>query len=137
MSSTLIVPTEMLDCLRSGLHIELGDVAEAISEATDGRKRQAHPEWFTELFGRFDAIRALLAVVGWSTSAPDQDVEVDIDAHRDVLLVALTSQLGVEQNSKQELDREHADKAARHEAARCVLKLSRFVAGMKARLAEV
>jgi 16S rRNA C967 or C1407 C5-methylase (RsmB/RsmF family) len=136
MSNTLIVPAEILDLLRSGLHIELGDVAEAISEATDGRERQAHPEWFAELFDRFDAIRALQQVAGWSTSDPDQEVEVDLDAHRDELLAALTSQLCVEQNIKQELDREYADKTARREATQRVFKLSRFLAGVKDRLAE-
>ncbi len=136
MSNTLILPAEMLDHLRSGLHIELGDVAQDISEATDGRERQAHPEWFTELFDRFAAIRALMEIAGWSTSDPDRDVEVDLDPHRDQLLAALTSQLGVEQNIKQELDREHGDETARREAARCVLKLSQFLAGLKAELAE-
>jgi serine/threonine protein kinase HipA of HipAB toxin-antitoxin module len=127
----------MVDHLRSGLHIELGDVAQRISDATDGYERQAHPEWFARPFSRLDAIRALLGVAGWSSSTPDVEVEVDLDTHGEELLAALTSQLGVEQNIKRELDREHAEKTARREATRLVLELSRFVAVAKEKLAVV
>jgi hypothetical protein len=133
MRDTLIVPAEMVDHLRSGLHIELGDVAQDISDATDGYERQGHPEWFKGLFERLDAIRALLEVAGWSTQAPDREIAIDFDAHRDELLCALTSQLSVERNIKQELDREHGDRTTRREVARCVLELSRFVAVVKER----
>jgi hypothetical protein len=136
MSNTLIVPTEMLDPLRSGIHIELGNATQAISDATDRRDRQGHPEWFTDLFGRLDAIRALLRVAGWSTPEPARDIEVDLDTHRGELLAALTSQLCVERNLKDELDREHAERAARCAATKRVLALSRLVAQLKARLTE-
>jgi hypothetical protein len=135
MCNTLVVPAEMVDLLRSGLHIELGDVSQAISEATDGSERQAHPEWFAELFDRFDAIRALLLLAGWKTQEPDQNLEVNFDAYRDELLAALASQLRVERNVKHELDREHAARSARNEATARVLVLCRFLAGLKPRLA--
>jgi hypothetical protein len=136
MSNTLVVPAEMVDLLRSGLHIELGDVSQAISEATDRSERQAHQEWFVELFDRFDAIRALLLLAGWKTQEPDQNLEVDFDAYRDELLAALTSQLRVERNVKQELDREHAARGARNAATARVLTLCRFLAELKTRLAD-
>jgi hypothetical protein len=136
MCNTLVVPAEMVDLLRSGLHIELGDVSQAISEATDRSERQAHPEWFRELFDRFDAIRALLLLAGWKTQEPDQNLEVDFDAYRDELLAAITSQLRVEQNVKQELDREHAARDARNAATARVLALYRFLAGLKTKLAD-
>jgi hypothetical protein len=131
MSNTLNVPTEMVDHLRSGVHIELGAVAQEISNASDRYRRQSHPEWFSEPFRRLDAIRALLEVAGWSTSGYGQEIEIDLDVHRVELLAALTSQLEVERNIKQELDREHAHRSARHEATQRVLELGRFVAAVK------
>jgi hypothetical protein len=138
MSNMLIVPAEIVWYLRSGVHIALNEVADDIAEAAIGYERQAHPEWFTGLFERFDAVRALLGAVGWLVPGVKdlEGVEVDIDAHRDELVRALKVQLVVEEDIRGGLDSKNSEKADRDLAGERERELREFVAGVMPRLAE-
>ena len=138
MSNMLIVPAEIVWYLRSGVHIALNEVADDIAEAAIGYERQAHPEWFTGLFERFDAVRALLDAVGWSVpGVKDLDgVEVDIDAHRDELVRALKVQLVVEEDISRGLDGKNSEKADRDLAVERERELREFVERVMPRLVE-
>jgi hypothetical protein len=138
MSNILIVPAEIVWYVRSGVHIVLNEVADDIAEAAIGYERQAHPEWFMGLFERFDAIRALLDVVGWSVSGVKdlQGVEVDIDAHREELVRALKAQLAVEEDIRRDLDRRNSTKTDRDLAVERERELREFVDRAMPRLAE-
>lgn len=108
----------------------------SVSRAAIGYERQAHPEWFTGLFERFDAVRALLDAVGWSMPGVKdlQGVEVDIDAHREELIRALKAQFAVEEDIRRELDDKNSKKADRDLAVERERELREFVDGVMPRL---
>jgi len=107
--STTTIPADAALLLRRALYGQLGDVAEELASAR--RQPQADPaqvaEWH-EPVARFDRTRALLDVIGWSDRDPEQDVGIDLDAHRQVIEQALSDELA----SEHHLMSERGDAAA-------------------------
>ncbi len=106
MSTTFVVDAGMVGCLRIGLHSVLGQAAEAICEVVEHGGREHRRESYAEPLDRFDHARALLDVVGWEegdATARTRDVEIDLRAHRDALLVALRLQVEAERGHAESL----------------------------------
>jgi hypothetical protein len=95
MSPTTI-PADAVLRLRDALCSQLGYVAQELSSAVRERGRERHPEWFAEPVARFDRTRALLDEIGWREHGPEQDAEIDLDQHRQVIVAALSDQLATE-----------------------------------------
>jgi hypothetical protein len=88
MSTLLVVPAEMAEHLRSGLHSGIGDAAETIAQVVGEPGREQHPEWYREPLVHFDRVRALLDLIGWGATDPAVEVSVDLSEHRQAILDA-------------------------------------------------
>jgi len=86
MSTTLSIPAEIVEHLRCGLHMELGHATEEIATLSTLRDRETHPDWYAEPLQQLDATRALLDLVGWSTTETPEPVEIDFDQHQSILV---------------------------------------------------
>jgi hypothetical protein len=95
MSTSLIIPAEVVAHLRCGLHSEIGSVAVEIEEVSRRADRETRPKLYDESLGRFDVIRELLDVVGWTTAETERSVEVDIDRHGRAVVSALNGLLTI------------------------------------------
>jgi hypothetical protein len=89
------IPADAVLRLREALYSQLGDVAEELASADRRPGREIHDEWSTAV-ARFDRTRALLDEIGWSERDPEHDVEIDLDAHRQAIVAALSEQLEAE-----------------------------------------
>ena len=83
------VPGEVAGLLRSGLHVALGQTAQAIDSATIEAGREAAPGLYAVLLAEFDDARALLDAIGWVDEEPVAPVSLDLAEHRSALLHAL------------------------------------------------
>ena len=89
------IPADAVLRLREALYGQLGDVAEELASASRQPGREVHDEW-SGAVARFDRTRALLDEIGWSERDPERDAEIDLDQHRQVIVVALSDQLEAE-----------------------------------------
>lgn len=89
MSTMLVVPAEMVEHLRSGLHSGIGDATETIARVVGETGREQHPEWYREPLAHFDRVRALLDLIGWGATDPAAEVSVDLREHQQAVLDAL------------------------------------------------
>ncbi len=94
MSTSLTIPAEVVTHLRCGLHSDIGSVAVEIEEVTRRSDRETRPGIYRESLGRFDVIRELLDVVGW-TAETETSVEVNIDRHGRAVVSALNGLLTI------------------------------------------
>jgi hypothetical protein len=90
-----IIPAEAVLRLREALYSELGDVAEEMATADRRPGRELTDDWSAPV-ARFDRTRALLDEIGWRHSDPEQDAQIDLDLHRQVIVEALTKALETE-----------------------------------------
>jgi hypothetical protein len=87
------IPAKAVLRLREALYGELGDVAEELASVSRRpRARQQRDKW-AQPVARFDRTRALLDGIGWVQRDPEQDVEIDLDRHRQAIVEALTAAL--------------------------------------------
>jgi hypothetical protein len=91
----ITIPAEAVLRLREALYSQLGEVAEELASADRRPGREIHDEWSVAV-GRFDRTRALLDEIGWSERDPELDADIDLDQHRQVIVVALSDQLEAE-----------------------------------------
>lgn len=125
---TIIIPGYAAREIRGALYHQLGGVAEDIATA----RREPGPldEW-AEPVARFDRMRALLDVIGWSPRDPERDVEVD-DRHRQALTAAVANDLEIARLLMAEQG-EHADGQRERARVRAVT-LEAFAEGAGLRL---
>jgi hypothetical protein len=132
MSTTILtVPAEMAEHLRSGLHSGIGDAAETIAQIASEAGREQHPEWYREPLARFDRVRALLDVIGWSATDPAVEVSVDLCEHRQAVLDALGVAMIVGDADLKEA--ESVGTAKGKATIRRVLALGEFVVAVEAK----
>jgi Helix-turn-helix domain len=74
---TITVPAQLVGALRSGLHSEIGNAAEALAQVAGRAGREQHPESYREPLEHLDRTRALLDLIGWSATSPAVAVRVD------------------------------------------------------------
>ena len=89
------IPADAVLRLREALYGQIGDVAEDLATATRQPGREAREEW-TEPVASFDRTRTLLDQISWNERDPEQDAEIDLDQHRQVIVEALSAQLETE-----------------------------------------
>ena len=130
MSTMLVVPAEMAEHLRSGLHSGIGDAAETIAQVVAEPGREQHPEWYREPLAHFDRVRALLDMIGWGATDPAVEVSVDLREHRHAVLDALGVAMVV---SDADLKQAETVSTANGKATiRRVLALGEFAAAVEA-----
>ncbi len=83
------IPAKLVEALREGVYAELRAVAQGIVEATQTPGHSLYPMRYQEHRERFNAVCALLDAIGWAGTPATSDVQVDLQAHRSVLLAAL------------------------------------------------
>jgi len=143
MSTTVTVPAQVVTLVRSALHTELGNAAEALAGVVERHGNEDHPEWFTEPLQRHDATRALLDVIGWDNTSQPVDARVDLRIHREALTAALDVALLVGDEELAEAEQVDAERAKRGEpskretTARRVLALQEFVAAVEAQVSDL
>jgi hypothetical protein len=93
MTSTVVIPAEVVDLLRDGLRSQIATVAQWITHANELEGGCDHPERYQDPLECLDALRALLEEIGWST--PPSDPQVDLETHAWALLEALQDQISV------------------------------------------
>lgn len=92
MREMLRLNAEAARCLREGLHIEFGCASEklaSLAEPPGERPFDVYREWLT----RQDEARALLEQIGGESADSSAVIEIDLAAHRPIVLCALNGQL--------------------------------------------
>jgi hypothetical protein len=137
MSATLTVPSEMVRYLRDGLHNEIGNAAQAISQVVVEAGHDQHPEWYREPLEHFDQLRALLDLIGWDDTSTPAEVRVNLREHQRAILAALGVEMIVATDDLGEATRVDAERATRGEppqreaTAQRVLALREFTSAVK------
>jgi hypothetical protein len=124
MTSTVLVPAEIVDLLRDGLRSQIALAAHDLKSAEEQLDAREHPERYQDLLRCMDALRALLDEIGWST--PSSDRQVDLTIHGAALIDALQDQLSVHANMVRDItqDGERREAIARDVNALTVLSLT-------------
>lgn len=141
--NAITVPAQLVGPLRSGLHSEVGTAAETIAQVVDEADREQHPEWYREPLEQLDRARALLDLIGWSTTDQAKEVLVDLREHHGALSEALRVAMIVGDADLEEAEAVDAERATRSDTpereatTRRVLALREFVAFVEARADEL
>jgi|GEM_PF-4378316 hypothetical protein len=83
------VPAMFVSHLRAGLHLQLGEEADAISHLSLWPREQPRSTAYNMTLARVDDLRALLGLTGWDERHPERDVPVNLYRHGDSLASAL------------------------------------------------
>jgi hypothetical protein len=89
--TTPTIPAELVRVMRSAVLTLIGDTASEIADASTCYEKEQYREAFAEPFARFDALRALLDVIGWR----NVERSFHVQEHREQLLGALEDRLTV------------------------------------------
>lgn len=100
---TLIVPAELVECIRRRLYTVLGIAAGDVARATEEGACITHPELLTAPRRRYKEVCSLLDVVGWSEPNTQTDVKVDLRRHAWALASAIEVALAVADDSLNDL----------------------------------
>ena len=124
MTSTVLIPAEIVDLLRDGLRSQIALAAHHVSNVEEQLDAREHPERYQDPLRCMDALRALLDEIGWST--PSSDRQVDLTIHGAALIDALQDQLSVHANMVRDItqDDERREAIARDVNALTVLSLT-------------
>lgn len=104
MTSTVLIPAEIVDLLRDGLRSQIALAAHNLRNADERLDAREHPERYQDPLRRMDALRALLDEIGWST--PSSDRQVDLTIHGAALIDALQDQLSVHADMLRDTDQD-------------------------------
>lgn len=74
-NDTRVIPEDVLPFVRTGAHVLIGDVADALAEANDAQDREDRANGYEAL----DRVRALLAVLGRASEL--RAVTLDLASH--------------------------------------------------------
>jgi transketolase N-terminal domain/subunit len=91
--TSISIPGPVTNDLRQALILRMGEVAQALEEASLLDRRKRSYEMFAEHFEQIDAIRDLFDALGWEHVEVDpaeiESVEIDLDEHREALEAGL------------------------------------------------
>lgn len=107
MSSTIAIPAEQVQFVRSGLYTDLRDSLEETCSVIEASHRESEDAraLCEASFRHIDGARALLAVIGWATPTGEQEpVEIDLREHRSALVRALRALIEAERGLSASLD---------------------------------
>jgi hypothetical protein len=96
MTSTVVIPAEVVDLLRDGLRSQIATVAQWITHADEREGGREHPERYQDPLRCIYALHRLMEEIRWST--PPSDLKVDLETHAWALLEALQDQVSVHAN---------------------------------------
>jgi hypothetical protein len=124
MTSTVLIPAEIVDLLRDGLRSQIALGAHDLKSAEEQMDAREHPERYQDPLKCMDALRALLDEIGWST--PSSDHQVDLTIHGAALIDALQDQLSVHADMARDItqDDERREAIARDVNELTVLSLT-------------
>jgi hypothetical protein len=91
MSATLAVPATLAKCVREGLHIEIGNASEQVTDWTQF-PRELHVEIYREPLRIQCEALAVLEEVGGVTPVPPAPFEVNLDKHHSMMLRVIHEQ---------------------------------------------
>ncbi len=74
----VVVPSIVVDPLRSAAYAEIASAAEALDTVALDRDREAHPEWFRGPAESLKQIYALLDAIGWAKPVSPVAVRLDL-----------------------------------------------------------
>ena len=83
MTSTLVVPAEMVTYLRNGLLSEIVNAATDVHDTGIHTPTMSKPGWYREPLAFFDRHRVLLDLIGWEDTNAQADVRIDLQEHRE------------------------------------------------------
>jgi hypothetical protein len=110
MTSTVLIPAEIVDLLRDGLRSQIALGAHDLESAEEQLDAREHPERYQDPLRCMDALRALLDEIGWSTPASDR--QVDLTIHGAALIDALQDQLSVHANMARDIPQDDEQREA-------------------------
>lgn len=114
----LAAPSAGLDRLREGLFAEIGGAGEALQLAASSKEdREAGKTRFRAPLERLRGAWALLDTIGWSTTTPAADVQIDLREHHEALSRALELALLFAEDDLTDLDKHIPKNAEGSEAS--------------------
>jgi hypothetical protein len=131
MSTTITIPAELVEYLRTCLHSELGGAADEISDTVMQPMRERYPEWYDDGLARLDRTRVLLDAIGWADPSDPVPVEIDLSAHSAALIAGLEGAVVIAESDSTEAPDEQGrtDAAMRMYALRDLQAVARLRAG--------
>jgi transcriptional regulator with XRE-family HTH domain len=111
MTSTLVIPAEMVMFLRDGLLGGIVDASTNVCDAGSHTEKLSKPGWYREPLAYFDRHRVLLDLIGWEHTDTQVDVQIDLREHREAVLEALWSALNYSDDDLREGLRVEAERA--------------------------
>jgi hypothetical protein len=104
MSDTLTVPAALANCVREGLHIEIGHAAEQITGLTE-RPKELPVEIYRKPFRIQREAQAILEEIGGETPVPPASFTADLSQNHGILLTVIYAQRQTFiDNNKEETD---------------------------------
>jgi hypothetical protein len=101
----LVIPSAVLERLREGLFAEIGGAGEALQLVASSKEaREAGKTRFRTPLERLRGAWALLDTIGWSTTTPAADVQIDLREHHEALTRALALALAFAEDDVTDLD---------------------------------
>jgi hypothetical protein len=125
------IPAEAVLRLRDALYGQLGHIANELAFVARTPRHKINDEW-SEAVEHFDRTRALFDAIGWKERDPEQDVEIDLDQHRQVIVTALSDQLGIEHDLMSEQGDHAAGQRQRAHARARTIETFMAAAGLEA-----
>jgi hypothetical protein len=128
MTSTLVVPAEMVAYLRDGLRAGIVDAATDVCDAGTHTEKLSRPGWYREPLAYLDRHRVLLDLIGWEHTDTQGDIQIDLQEHHEAVLEALWSGLDYADDDLREGMRVEAERARAGEPPRDVMLTERVLA---------
>lgn len=125
---SIVIPAAVVVQLREALYLQLGWVSEEMGALVVAR-RDVRGEW-PAVITRLDRVRALLGVIGWNGRDPEEDAEVDLATHGQVVVEALHDYLPIERSLMREPGEHASGQRARARARVCAVEAFAQSAGL-------
>lgn len=104
MSSTLMIPANVVPDVRDGLLSLIGNATEQFEEILLSGERDRHPNWYVPARQMLEEVFALLDHVGWSSAASRREIEIDVSKHGARIVEAIEVALSGLADQLQEAD---------------------------------
>jgi hypothetical protein len=112
----LTVPGLVVDMLREGVYAEIGWAGEALHQIASADDRETGQERFRGLSEHLHSAYALLDGIGWASTVPPVDVQIDLRKDRPALVKALDAALLFAEDELKDIDKRDAKRAERGQA---------------------
>lgn len=128
--TNISIPGPVTNNLRQGLTLRIGSAVQALDTASLIDRRERTEEKFTPHINQIDVICGLFDVLGWEyvdlDMAEIEDVEIDLDEHREALEEGLDETMMLRRATKE------GSRENRAEARTDLVEVERFAASLAA-----